>query len=144
MNGDTMLDLDVVALIRFHHERRALATMVVRDDPDVDAWGALELDSDLAIARINGQGRPPAGPSTRRMFAGVHVMHPRLLADVPPGKASSIIDPYVRAIQRGEPVVGYTMRGYWSDVGTPDRYAQVQREAEAGLIDLTTRARAAS
>jgi NDP-sugar pyrophosphorylase family protein len=144
MNGDTLLDLDVGALIRFHHERRALATMVVRDDPDVDAWGALELDHDHAIARINGQGRPPAGPSIKRMFAGVHVMHPRLLADVAAGKVSSIIDPYVRAIQRGEPVVGFTMRGYWSDVGTPERYAQAQREAEAGMIDLASRERAAS
>jgi NDP-sugar pyrophosphorylase family protein len=71
---------------------------------------------------------------TKRMFAGVHVMHPRLLRDVPSGRESSIIDAYVREIQRGERVCGFTMHGYWSDIGTPERYTQAQRDAEAGLI----------
>jgi len=73
------------------------------------------------------------------MFAGVHVMHPRLLRDVPAGRESSIIEAYVRAIQRQEPIWGYRMDGYWSDVGTPERYAQAQRDAEAGRISLDAR-----
>ena len=139
LNGDTLLELDLGALIRFHEQRNALATMVLREDPDADRWGAVEVDGQQRVVRIIGRGLSKAGQTAKRMFAGVHVMHPRLLKDVPTGQVSSIIDTYVNAIQRGELILGYKMDGYWSDVGTPERYAQAQQDAEAGLISLAAR-----
>ena len=73
------------------------------------------------------------------MFAGIHILHPRLLRAVPHGRESSIIDAYVRGLQEGERIVGYDLDGYWSDVGTPERYAQVEHDAAAGLVDLASR-----
>jgi NDP-sugar pyrophosphorylase family protein len=134
LNGDTILDVDLDAVARFHLAREALATMVVRADPDPDRWGAVELDERQRVVRITGRGRKDVTRANKRMFAGVHVMHPRLLASVPPGRESSIIDAYAREIERGAAIAGFEMTGYWSDVGTPERYAQVQRDAEAGLI----------
>ena len=142
LNGDTVLELDCQALIRFHTERGGLATMVVRDDPDVEQWGAVEVDAQQRVVSINGQGRGPASPTRahqRRMFAGVHVVHPRVLRDMPRGQESSIIDAYIRALAQGAMILGYEMDGYWSDVGTPERYAKAQRDAQAGLINLAAR-----
>ena len=73
------------------------------------------------------------------MFAGIHILHPRLLREVPKGKESSIIDAYVSAIQRNEVVVGYDLTGYWSDIGTPERYAQAEHDATKGMIRLKDR-----
>jgi len=53
--------------------------------------------------------------------------------------ASSIIDPYVAAIGRGESLLGYDLKGYWSDVGTPERYGQAERDVKAGLLRLEDR-----
>lgn len=139
VNGDTLVDLDLSALASAHRRSGAVATMAVRADPDVDRWGAVELDAEYRIWRINGHGRQIAGPVTTRMFAGVHFMHPRLLDDVPAGRESSIIEAYVRAIQGGAMILGYEFTGYWSDVGTPERYAQAQRDVEAGRIRLEER-----
>ncbi|MGH7233776.1 MAG: nucleotidyltransferase family protein [Nitrospiraceae bacterium] len=138
LNGDTLVDLDLSLLVAFHRERNALATMVVREDPDPDRWGAVELDKDQRVLRINGRGRTVDAPSARakRMFAGVHIMHPRLLRSVPQERESSIIDAYVHEIEWGERVCGFTMHGYWSDIGTPDRYFQAQRDVASGLIHL--------
>ncbi|MDE3120035.1 MAG: nucleotidyltransferase family protein, partial [Nitrospirota bacterium] len=124
LNGDTLLELDLGALMQAHRERGALATMVLREDPDVERWGPVTVDQAGRILSITGRGRTGSGAAQRLMFAGVHVMHPRLLREVPAGRESSIIDAYVRAITEGEPVYGYRMAGYWSDVGTPERYAQ--------------------
>jgi NDP-sugar pyrophosphorylase family protein len=137
LNGDTLCDLDVGALCRFHRQENPLATMVVRDDPDVDRWGALELNVQQRIVRINGHGRADDGPVVKRMFAGVHIVHPRLLRTLPAGHASSIIEAYVREIEQGQPVFGYTFHGYWSDVGTPQRYAEAQADVERGLLRLS-------
>jgi NDP-sugar pyrophosphorylase family protein len=113
--------------------------MVVRDDPDVDRWGALELNAQRRIIRINGCGRHDEGPVTKRMFAGVHIIHPRLLRTLQAGRESSIIDAYVAEIEQGEAIFGYTLHGYWTDVGTPQRYAEAQADVERGLLRLSDR-----
>jgi NDP-sugar pyrophosphorylase family protein len=144
LNGDTMMDLDLGEVVRAHRERGALATMVLREDPDARRWGSVEVDQAGRVCSINGWGRADAGaggPRFTHMFAGVHVMEPRLLDVVPSGQESSIIDAYVRSLALGELIGSFLMRGYWSDVGTPDRYAQVQKDAEAGLITLAARER---
>jgi|SRR5579885_576734 len=140
LNGDTLIEVDLGAVLRRHAERNALATMVLRADPDVERWGVVEVDGRGQVVRINGRGLAEPGPTERLMFAGVHVLHPRLLRDLPAGRESSIIDAYVGAIRTGEPVASYRMEGYWSDIGTPGRYEQACRDAEAGRINLAARA----
>lgn len=139
LNGDTLFELDLEALCAFHQRRQAAATLVVRTDADASRWGVVELDADHRIVRITGRGRTDVGVTKPRMFAGVHILNPRLLREVPKGKASSIIDAYVAAIQRGDLVAGYESAGYWSDVGTPERYAQAEHDATSGLIRLSER-----
>ena len=143
MNGDTLFELDLDALIAFHHRNHAAATLVLRSDPNAARWGLVEVDRDDRIVRITGRGKTDSGPTRPRMFAGIHILAPRLLRDVAKGKESSIIDAYVEAIQGGEAVMGYEMTGYWSDVGTPERYAQAEHDATRGLIRLSERLPAA-
>lgn len=140
LNGDTLIDLDLGAVSDFHQRQGALATMVLRDDPDVDRWGVVEVDARHRILRISGRGRADLAPTFMRMFAGVHVMDRRLLQRLSPGRESTIIDAYVDALQREALIVGYGMTGYWSDVGTPERYAQAQQDVGAGLLNLSDRA----
>jgi NDP-sugar pyrophosphorylase family protein len=141
MNADTLLDLDLGELIRAHQHRRPLATMVLRADAEAETWGPVDVDEKQRVLRINKKGMAGVMAAATYMFAGVHVLHPRVLADVPPGKESSIIEPYVRALERGETICGIEMKGYWSDIGTPERYEQAQRDAEEKRIDLTARAK---
>ena len=141
LNGDTLVELDLSAVCAVHQQRNAAATLVLRKDPEAARWGLVEMDSDNRIVRITGRGKAESGAIQPRMFAGIHILHPRLLRDVPKGKASSIIDSYVAAIERGEMVIGYDCEGYWSDIGTPERYAHVEQDASAGRITLATRQR---
>ena len=139
LNGDTLFELDLEALCAFHRTRKAAATLVLREDPDAAGWGLVELGANDQIVRITGKGLPIAVPTIPRMFAGIHILNTRLLRDVKKGVASSIIDPYVAAIERGDAVLGYDLKGYWSDVGTVERYTQAEHDARAGLIRLEDR-----
>jgi NDP-sugar pyrophosphorylase family protein len=143
LNGDTLVELDLGALYECHQQSEAMATLVLRKDPEALGWGLVEVDSDNRIVRITGRGRMDQVPTLPRMFAGIHVLRPRLLRDVPKGMASSIIDHYVAAIQRGDRLFGYDCEGYWSDIGTPERYAQAEQDASAGRITLAARQRPA-
>jgi len=138
LNGDTLIDVDLSQLIDYHVTHGGLATMVVRDDPDVDRWGALELDDTDRILTILGRGRPTANTIQkirRKMFAGVHIMNPLLLHDIPIGQKSSIINPYMDWLEQDTKIYGYQTTGYWSDVGTLERYAQAKRDAENGILN---------
>ncbi len=139
LNGDTLFELDLTALIALHQERDAAATLVLRHDPEAARWGLVEVTDQAQVMRITGRGRTTSMPTHARMFAGIHILHPRLLRSLAVGKESSIIDAYVQGIQEGERIMGYDFDGYWTDVGTPERYAQVQRDAAAGLLNLSAR-----
>jgi NDP-sugar pyrophosphorylase family protein len=145
LNGDTLLDVDLHQLTEAHlnapsPEPKPLATLVVRADPQVEQWGVIELTG-RRILRINGRGsqEPVVASTERRMFAGVHVLEPRVLDRVPAAGPSSIIDAYVQALEAGAFLAGYESSAYWSDVGTPERYEHVQRDAQVGRINLDRR-----
>ena len=137
LNGDTLLDVDLSALVDSHLQHRALATMVLRDDPEVESWGPVEVNEDEQVIRINGKGLTTARSIRKLMFAGVHVMHARLLRYVPEGVESSIIDAYLAAISDREVILGYRMEGYLSDVGTLSRYEQAERDIRAGRLNTS-------
>lgn len=139
LNGDTLCELDIQALLQFHAQQQALATMVVREDPDAERWGPIEVTRDGRVQRINGVGRTKADPADVYMFAGIHLIHPRLLRDVPKGQETSIIDAYHRALGTEEPIAGFRMSGYWSDVGTLERYEQAQQDVDAKRLTVETR-----
>jgi NDP-sugar pyrophosphorylase family protein len=139
LNGDTLFELDLDTVIAFHREREAAATMVLRRDPEAARWGLVEVGPRDQVIRITGKGLSPYEPIEPRMFAGVQILHPRLLRALPHGKESSIIDAYIRGLEDGERILGYDFEGYWSDVGTPERYAQVEHDAASGLVNLSAR-----
>jgi len=139
LNADTLVEIDLEALWAFHRQRDAAATLVLRSDPDAAQWGLVEVGEDNRVVRITGRGRSGPTVTQPRMFAGIHILHPRLLREVPKGKETSIIDAYVLGIQRNETVLGYDHQGYWSDIGTPERYGQAEQDARSGKIDLSQR-----
>lgn len=144
MNGDTLIDLDLRAFLDFHDLQGGVATLVLRDDPQAVQWGAVETDAQDRILRINGQGIEECVSKravTSRMFAGVHILHPSILDEAPTGKPFSIIDSYTRALAGGSRLLGFVHTGYWSDIGTVERYTQAQTDVEAGLIALAPRLR---
>ncbi len=142
INGDTLIELDVKALIEFHQTHGGVATLVLRDDPQAAQWGAVETDAQSRILKINGRGMSRAdsiGPLVERMFAGVHILHPSVLKDASAGTPFSIIDSYTNALAHGSKMFGFVHGGYWSDIGTVERYAHAQTDVEAGLISLFPR-----
>jgi len=139
VNGDTIFELDLSAMIAHHHQADAIATMALRDDPDVDQWGVIETDPQDYVLTITGKGQSASIGREyviRRMFAGIHIIDPFLMRHIPEGVPSSIIDAYVLWLERGATVSSYLLTGYWSDVGTPERYAQVQLDFDSGLLLL--------
>lgn len=136
INGDILVDVNLDKVVEHHQKKRAAATMVLREDPAADQWGAIETDGQGQIRRILQKGGSEGDHLSKYMFTGVHVLEPLIFQYIPAGRFYSIMDAYVEMLQKGEKMYGYPMRGYWMDLGTPERYHQAHRDIQSGVIKL--------
>ncbi len=136
MNGDILVDLNLDRLVTFHQEKKGMATLALRNDPDVLQYGAIDLDANNQIQNILAKIPFKKGRIRKRMFTGIHVIEPKALDYIPPGIFYSITDAYIEMLKKGEKLFGYSMTGYWADIGVPRRYHEVNREMNEGKIRL--------
>lgn len=137
INGDILVDVNLDKVVEYHLRKKATATMVLREDPEVDQWGSIEVDSQGRIRRILQRGEWTGERLAKYMFTGVHVLEPRIFSYIPGGRFYSIIDSYIEMLKKGERIFGYIMTGYWLDLGTPERYRKAQIDLERGAQNLS-------
>jgi mannose-1-phosphate guanylyltransferase len=125
MNAKVVADLDLPALIAAHGAGGdAVATMVLRDDPDPARWGAIGVDAAGRVVSILDarSPRPPEGAVTLGMFTGVQVLAPALLDRLQPVFCDLIRDAYLPALLAGETIRAVALAGYFAEHSTPARY----------------------
>ena len=131
-NGDVLTQIDLAAVIRLHRERRAKATIVLTPVDNPTAYGLVETDAQGNVQRF--LEKPSADQITTDLInAGIYVLEPDTFDRIPSNVAWSIERSYFPSlVERGETFVAYTYKGYWIDIGTPDKYVQVHRDIMDG------------
>ena len=107
----------------------ALATMTLRRMPDGESFTALGVDRENRVVSFLGAAIREKSVVENMMFAGVQVLDERIGTYLEPaGSVFSITsDTLVRALEAQEVVRGFRYDGWWSDVGTPERYAEAKK-----------------
>jgi NDP-sugar pyrophosphorylase family protein len=132
LNGDVMTSVDVNEVVRLHRQRDARATIVLTPVDNPTAYGLVETDSIGNIRRFIE--KPKADEITcNTINAGIYVLEPETFDRIPRDVAYSIERGYFPSlVERSESFVAYVDRGYWIDIGTPDKYVQVHRDMFEG------------
>src|SRR5947208_5789429 len=127
-NGDVLTEVDLKAVIALHRERRAKATIVLTPVESPSAYGLVETDAHGDVQRF--LEKPNADEITcDTINAGIYVLEPDTFDRIPKDTPWSIERSFFPSlIERHEAFVGYVYRGYWIDIGTPDKYMQVHRD----------------
>lgn len=130
-NVDVISTIDLAAMMRFHTEHDALATLAVQKR----VTSRTLLFDDAGQLRGRGtQGVPAAQGLNARAFSGIHVIAPRIFGLMTEEGAFSIIDAYLRLSAEGERVVGFDADGYaWRDLGRAEQLAEAEREIADGV-----------
>ncbi len=139
INSDVLIDFPLKNLIDFHQQKKATATLVLRDDEMADQYGAIETTSDGKIHSFLGQ-RPYQSPTTslnKVMFTGIQIMEPKIF-DYMEGQSPFSLTrvTYPKMLLRGEPLYGLTFKGYWQDLGTPERIKKAEGKLKRGEVKL--------
>lgn len=140
LNADTIVDLPLDRLIAAHRARDAAATLVLRPDPEQARYGVIEVDAGDRIRRFLGRPADAPSPLTPYMFAGVHVVSPRVFDYMPAGGAFSMThSTYPAMLAADAPLYGFPFRGFWRVIDTPadrDRAAREVARQQLANLDL--------
>lgn len=133
INGKVVADIDLRDVMAAHQDapKGTVATMALREDPSPELWAPIGIDTTATVFSIRGKraDRTAIGAVLPRMFTGIHVIEPALLDRLPEGVSDVIGDAYIPALQSGARIGSLTMRGYFAEHSTPERYL-------AGNFDL--------
>lgn len=131
LNGDILTDLDLGAMVSFHHGRGAAATIALTPVPDARPYGLVELDGD----RVTAFREKPAEAVPGVVNAGTYVLEPSAIGATPSGAMVSIErETFPDLIESGAPVHGFVADAYWMDLGTPEKYLQATFDALRGAV----------
>jgi len=134
LNGDILADVDLSAMLRFHDERRALATIYLTRVPDPTQYGLVELGTHGAIQAFV-EKPDPGRVTTDTVNAGVYVLDRSVVAAIPAGRAVSIErETFPGLLRDTVPFFGWVHPGYWLDIGSPAKYRQGQLDLLAGRV----------
>lgn len=127
-NGDVMTSVDVKAVVDLHRDRQAKATIVLTPVDNPTAYGLVETEADGRVRRFLEKPNPDE-ITCDTINAGIYVLEPDTFDRIPKDVAYSIERAYFPSlIERKETFVAYVERGYWIDIGTPEKYVQVHHD----------------
>jgi NDP-sugar pyrophosphorylase family protein len=128
-NGDVLTDVDLPGVVRAHRESGARATLVLTPVPNPAAYGLVETDPSGLVRSFIEKPTDPSQITTDTINAGIYVLDTSTLDLMPAGQNHSIERAFFpELLRRGDPVRGWVHRGYWIDIGTPEKYLQVHRD----------------
>jgi NDP-sugar pyrophosphorylase family protein len=122
LNGDILTDLDLTAMVAFHRERAAAATIALTRVDDARPFGLVPTEDDGRVIEFREK---PAEPIAGDVNAGTYVLERRAMEGWARGETISIERQiFPGLIRAGRPVYGFLSHGYWMDLGTPEKYLQ--------------------
>ncbi|MGE0454122.1 MAG: sugar phosphate nucleotidyltransferase [Vicinamibacteria bacterium] len=128
LNGDVLTDVDLPAVVAEHRRGAARATIVLTPVDNPAAYGLVETEAGGQVRRFI-EKPSPSEITTDRINAGIYVLESSALDAIPAGVNYSIERGFFPGLlSRGERVQSYDHRGYWIDIGTPEKYLQVHRD----------------
>ena len=139
-NVDVISTIDLDRMVRFHSEHDALATLAVQDRT-TSRYLLFDEHGQLCGRRAGRDGKPELVRSAHELqalaFSGIHIISPRLLANMEEEDVFSIITNYLRLAAQGEKIVAFrTDKYYWRDLGRPENIAQVAEDLNRGRVSL--------
>jgi mannose-1-phosphate guanylyltransferase len=130
-NGDVLTDADTSALIAFHRQRGAEATISLTPVEDPSSFGVVPTDTDGRVEAFIE--KPPRDEApTNFINAGTYVFEPSALDRIPADQRVSIERETFPALVEAGALFALGSDAYWLDTGTPDAYLRAHRDLLLG------------
>ena len=136
ISGDSLTDIDLGAAARFHRERKALATIVLKPVPNPLEYGVVVVDEGGAVQRFIE--KPSWGEVISDLAnTGIYILDPAVFEFFRPGEVTDWSgDVFPKLLKEGEHVFGWIADGYWEDVGSHPAYVKANFDCLEGRVKV--------
>ena len=136
LSGDSLTDVDLTELVKFHEERGAAVTVTLKRVENPLDFGIVITDEDGRVERFLEK------PGWGEVFSdtintGIYVVEPEVLDFVPDGQEFDFAaDLFPLLLDKGLPVYGYVTERHWTDVGNLEAYLKAQWEVLERQVEV--------
>lgn len=136
ISGDVLTDFDLTDAIRFHEEKKAMATLLLARVSNPLQYGVVLLNENGTVTRFLEK------PTWGEVFSdtintGIYILEPEILDFVPEKQEfdfSKNLFPILLEQKLG--LYGYVANGYWKDIGSLNEYQDAHIDILRGEIKL--------
>jgi len=145
VQGDNIFDVDLRGLLDFHVERGGIATICLKEVPDVEGYGIAEVDEEMRIRRFVEKPKSGEAPSNLAN-TGLYLFSPEVREVMESPQILEIMAkrgrldfgydfiPYL--LEMGYDIYGYIIEKGWYDVGSPERYLKAMYDLLRGRLEF--------
>ncbi|MCL0092276.1 nucleotidyltransferase family protein [Dehalococcoidia bacterium] len=129
--GDVLTDFDLSAMINFHQEKKAVATLALFEAPNPKAAAIVQLEKQGRV--INFVEKPGQADPGSLGSGGIYVLERQVLDYIPDqGFSDFAYDIFPKLVEARLPLYGYvlTPQDYLLDIGTPEKYRRANQDIE--------------
>ncbi|WP_218081211.1 sugar phosphate nucleotidyltransferase [Anthocerotibacter panamensis] len=142
--GDALVDVDLTQAIQWHKQKKALATLVLKQVPptEVSGYGVVVTDPEGRVQTF--QEKPAMEEAlSNQVSTGIYIFEPEIFDYIPSGQSYDIGSQlFPKLVDLGLPFYGLTLDFEWLDIGkVPDYWAAIQRvlKGEVPLVPIPGR-----
>ncbi len=124
MNGDILTAINLTRMLEQHRRKKAVLSIGLTWVEDPSAYGVVQFNQDKRIRKFIEKPAPSEDVS-HWINAGVYLFSPGAFAAIPEGinySAERALFPGLLADRQR--LWAFPDRGYWNDIGTPQKYLQ--------------------
>lgn len=134
--GDALIDLDLTAAVKWHREKGAIATVVMKSVPreEVPSYGVVVTDAEGKIQAFQEKPSVEEALSTD-INTGIYIFEPEVLNYIPANVEYDLGSQlFPKLVEMNAPFFGVRMDFEWVDIGKVPDYWRAVRSVLSGKV----------
>jgi mannose-1-phosphate guanylyltransferase / phosphomannomutase len=139
MSADVITDFDLTDIIRHHMNKQAQVTITLTKVDNPIPYGIVITDNDGRVKHF--VEKPSWGEViSDTVNTGIYVINPIVLKLVPEAREFDFSkDLFPKLLESREALYGYTVSGYWKDIGGLTEYGSSHKDIVSGSLKMESR-----
>lgn len=136
ISGDAVTDIDLSAVIEYHRQKEAMATLTLYRVANPLEYGVVIIDDEGRIQQF--LEKPSWGEViSDTVNTGIYILEPEIFDYFESGIPFDFSnDLFPIMMEKEDPMYGYVAEGYWCDVGNLDEYRRATRDILARKVQI--------
>ncbi|ADL50122.1 sugar phosphate nucleotidyltransferase [Clostridium cellulovorans] len=136
ISGDALTDIHLEKAIKYHKEKEAMATMILKEVSVPLEYGVVVTDKD---GKVNGFLEKPSWSElfSDKANTGIYILEPEIFSFYEQNQKFDFSnDLFPIMLKENKPLMGYVADGYWCDIGSIEQYMKCSYDILSGLVDV--------